>query len=383
MLRDISTIPQNTITMSRPIPQIDHDWANYFDTNAALESVAAHIAALRSTKRTPEKHTLRSYQAGLSYFLNWSLDQLPSKALLEKYIAHLSTKTNHRTKGYGLSSSTISSKYLAPLRLYLNALVDQHIPGTQHDFHIIENYRNQIRAALKIKSPAGDETSDLSDLYRYGSRLSRRQVRKILKGLKQATNLASLRDHALLRTAFTTGLRLAELQRITLSNITEDETDPGKWKLVIRRKRCKYDPIAMPHEVMDAINDYVDKYNAGLPAGDPRRINDDTPIWQSLTRSGNYLPINHKTAVNHVGENIFYQPSKGMSTGGITGIIKKHANIAPHDCRRTTATIADQSSMPLSYISRLLGHASNATTERYIKRPPNTQFTDLTKYVTF
>jgi len=40
--------------------------------------------------------------------------------------------------------------------------------------------------------------------------------------------------------------------------------------------------------------------------------------------------------------------------------------LAPHDLRRTYAQLGYQAGVPLTQISRLLGHASLTTTQRYL-----------------
>lgn len=374
------TIPQQTILLSSPTPHIDRDWLNYFNIDTAITAVFAHIAALPGTKNTPEKHTARAYQSGLYYFLEWAADQLPTPALMTRFVAHLSTKPNHRTGGHGLAATTISSKYLAPIRLYLKALSSQHITGDMYNTHTITNYREQIRAATLIQNPPPDTKSNLSALMRYGTRLPKRQVNRLLDRIDRET-LIGKRDRALLITAFNTGLRLAELKRMTPATITEHDDDT--YIVTVRGKRCNYDPVTITDNAVDAIHDYVEAYNAGLADDDPRRINQDTPLWQSLTRSGNYLPIGHCTGKSQkTQEPTFYDPSKGMSISGISGLINRVAGIAPHDVRRTFANLASKGRMPMVYISQQMRHASVTVTEIYIGEERNYKKSNLATYLT-
>ena len=371
----------SAIIVSSPAPQIDLDWLNYFDLDMALKATFSHIAALPGTKNTPEKHTARAYQSGLFYFLEWSADRLPTPGLIKEFIAHLSIKSNHRTKSTGLASSTIASKYLAPVRLYLKALAGQMIVGNAGNTHIITNYREQIRAAALIKNPGADKKSNISALLRHGTRLTKRQLKKIIKEARDRSDtIAGKRDLALLRTAFYTGLRLAEMQRMTLSSI--EEIDDDVYTVTVRGKRNNHDPVAITDKAVDAINDYVQAYNDMLPIGDTRRIGQDTPIWQSLTRSGNHLPINHQTGTNkRTKQPTFYKPSNGMSMSGLSGIIRRLAGIAPHDTRRTFAYLAFKSGMAIEWISQQMRHSSILVTQNYIGYDPNYKKADLSKYL--
>ena len=374
------TIPHNAIIVSSPDRVIDRDWLNYFDIGAAYEATAAHIAALPGTKNTPEKHTLRAYESGLQYYIEeFAQDELPTEALIKRFIAHLSRKWNQRTKDFGLSATTISSKYLAPLRIFLKSLAGQHIVATMENTHIITNYREQIRAACVVKNPAADRKSDQSALMRYGERLTKRQVNKPLGKIDRQT-LNGKRDYALLVTAFNTALRLAELQRITLSSISEHSDDV--FIVTVRGKRNNHDPVTITDNAVDAINEYVQAYNDMLPIGDIRRIGKDTPLWQSLTRSGNILNIGHRTGTNRkTKQPTFYKPSAGMSQCGITGIIRKRVGIAPHDVRRTFAYLASKK-MPIAAISRQMRHSSVAVTEIYIGDERDYNESNLANYIT-
>lgn len=368
------TIPHKAIVLSSTKSQIDTDWLNYFSIDMAIKTTFAHIATLPGTKNTPEKHTMRAYSSGLFYFLDWIEDRLPTLELMTEFVAHLSTKQNHKTKSYGLSASTIASKYLAPIRIYLKSLSNQHIIGDVYTTPKIVSYREAIRSALTIKNPKPDVKSNLSPLLRYGTRLTKRQVNKLLRDVDRST-VVGKRDYALLMTAFNTGLRLAELSRITLASITENDDDC--YTVQVRGKRNNYDPVSIADSAVDAINDYVISYNAGLAVDDIRRIESNTPLWQSMTRSGNYLSIKHRTGCSH-----HYKPQNGMSTSGITGIISRHTNIRPHDVRRTFATLAYNARMPIFDLSRQMRHSSVATTERYIGVEPDYKKSNLASYLT-
>jgi integrase/recombinase XerD len=61
----------------------------------------------------------------------------------------------------------------------------------------------------------------------------------------------------------------------------------------------------------------------------------------------------------------------GLSPSGVYQILTGYAStlgvkLAPHDCRRTHARLARDGGASLECIQRTLGHANQATTERYI-----------------
>ncbi|NBQ82919.1 MAG: hypothetical protein EBU10_01630 [Alphaproteobacteria bacterium] len=137
----------STNSIAHTSHNVDTEWLQYFSLKKALITVADHVAQLPSSS-TPEKHTWKVYQSGLKYFLNYTsgarltgqayddadIQQiaslimahgayLPSKEVVMRYIAHLKTEQ-------GISARTIASRYLAPMRHYLDALIDQHIRVT-------------------------------------------------------------------------------------------------------------------------------------------------------------------------------------------------------------------------------------------------------------
>lgn len=355
-------------TSTTIIPQIQDDlWTQYFNPRQAVAAVAAHIRALPSSQ-TAEQHTRRVYEAGLKYFLDWSDGQLPTEDLITAFIAHL--------KARGLRASTISSKYLAPARLYLRKLAGQRIQvyGTERDF--VQDCKEHIRMAAAVRPPRPETTSNLAPLWRPEfKRLTLPQVRSVLRQIDRTT-IAGLRDYALLYIAFSTGLRLAELQRITLASISQQG---DHHILTVRGKRSNIDPVPISTGVLAAIEVYVQAYNAPLADDDPRRITDDSPLWQPLLHGDHHA---------HPGSN-GYDPARGISQQSLRCIISRRTAdtlgpslaIAAHDTRRTAAALAYDAGMPLTDIQALLRHKDAAVTLRYVGTKPDFASRALETYV--
>ncbi len=66
------------------------------------------------------------------------------------------------------------------------------------------------------------------------------------------------------------------------------------------------------------------------------------------------------------------EPGASMSAQALFNVARKYGSLtgkpdlAPHDLRRTYAQIAYESGVPITQISRLLGHESIETTQRYL-----------------
>lgn len=348
----------------------DTRWLRFFDPRLATAAVAAHVAALPSS-RTAEKHTQRVYEDGLRYFLDWMGMRLPTADLMQAYIAHLT--------GRNLKPSTIASKYLAPARLFLTKLAGQRIVGfTGDDRDYISDCRDHLKAALAVKSPRADTTSNVAPLWRAEFvRLSTAQVNAVLRAIDRATVIGS-RDYALLHIAFSTGLRLAELQRITPASFKRE----GDIVLItVRGKRSNVDPVPVSPRVYEDVIAYINAFNADLEADDPRRLNANTPLWQPMLH-GDHHP--------RVGSN-GYKPDRGMSQQALRQVIARRTAsvlgedyaLAAHDTRRTAAAIAYDAGMPLTDIQKLLRHKDAAVTLRYIGTKPDFAASTLANYVQF
>lgn len=338
---------------------VDTRWLHFFKPRQAVAAVAAHVEQLPGS-RTPERHTWRAYRDSLNYFLAWAGNHLPTEDLMSAFVAHL-------IKQKGLKPTTVANKYLAPIRLYLRKLAGQQIVGyTGPDREYIADCREHLRAAAAVKSPRADVSTNIAPLWDPKfKRLTVAQVNAVLRGIDRTSRLG-LRDYALLHIAFSTGLRLAELRRVTLAAITQQD---AVYLITVRGKRSNYDPVPISARAHADLMAYVNAYNAGLAPDDPRTITSDMPVWQPLLKHENYVPL---------GVNNFH-PSKGISNQAIRAVIAKRTAealgpdmaLAVHDTRRTAAAIAYDAGMKLNDIQALLRHKDAAVTLRYVGTKPD------------
>ena len=352
--------------------QSDTRWLNFFSRDHALGAFYAHLETLKSA-RSPERHTQRSYESGLTHFLAWVGDELPTRDVLMAYIIHLQQPTA-RCPG-GRAPRTIAAKYLAPVRLYLRMLEEQHIPNIQPgDFSYVGEVRRQLMIARRIENPAVDET-EASALYAHGQRLTLAQINDLLSSLDTDT-LPGKRDLALLYWGLTTGLRVSELARITLGKIRRGSTCA---EIVVRGKRGRTDPVPVDETAINLLNDWVDAYNAKLNADDPRRITADTPVWQPLRRGGVPTPLGTRG----------FKPGRGIHRNQIRALVVNRSEeilgfaITTHDLRRTVAALARENGMDFDLIRVLLRHKSIATTARYVGNPRNLSASLISNHVRF
>ncbi len=347
---------------------MDTAWLNYFRPADAMHAVISHIANLPSSKH--EAHTMRIYKGGLKYFLEWAGHEQPSRDNLNHFIAHLKHEKPWGTDKHGISSASIASRYLAPLRIYLRALSGQSIntrvdgtPLTIDDRHYVSDIREQLRAAADIPNPDPDETTNLSALEAHGTRLALGELNNLYALCNRAT-LVGKRDLALFYISFNSAMRAAEMTRITLKSI---KRDGDVWLIHVRGKNNNMTPPALDQQGYDLLLEYIEAYNALLDFDDPRRIGVDTPVWKQIQFNDTPFPANYKNS----------NPQVGISTQSIRAIcdkysiklsaaLNKHIDFTPHDMRRSYAKIMKDDGADIMDISMQLRHKSIATTQRYI-----------------
>jgi integrase len=327
-------------------------WLNYYDVRRATGAVMAHLASLPSAA-TPEKHTERAYTHGLRAFLGYIGDAQPSADVVQAFIAHL--------MGNGLKASTIASKYLAPVRLFIQALLAQRPAVPLAERLYLDDMRASLEDALKVKSPKPSTISNLAPLWRAEfKRLSLKEVQATLRQIDRST-LAGMRDYAMLHVAFSTGLRIAELARITPINIARE----GDLALItVRGKRGNVDPVPISTSAYADVLAWIKAYNAVVPA--THQILGDTPIWQPLAKAG-------KTALKRLDpcKGISHQALRSIIANRTQGALGADRRISAHDTRRTAAAIAYDSGMGIAEIQALLRHKNAAVTLHYVGTKPD------------
>lgn len=388
----INTItPANNIVQSQNRSDNNYlNWLDFFDPAAALEYVRDYVESLPSSRY--ERHTMRAYMQSLGdfcafmgadvthlraekYLFNFDNMRMPNKAEMNRYISFC--------KQRGLTSATVT-RYLASVRHFLRALEEQQvIPRSGNDFVLIMEAQRQLRLASGVKNPRPDRNSSRPALEQHGKRMSLNQVNQLFDSfspgaceLPDITTIAGKRDLALLYLGITSGLRAAEIARLTLSMISEGK---GCYDVQVRGKRANVDPIGIDHEAYDLIIQYVDAFNEALPLGDPRRIDSETILFQPILHGDNIpaIGLRGNTANN------------GLSQRAILKIVSRRTYevlgiaVTAHDMRRTCAYLMRSNGYEWDDIRNQLRHKSIATTERYVGKEQNRSRSLLSNKVRF
>ena len=149
------------------------------------------------------------------------------------------------------------------------------------------------------------------------------------------STVMGLRDRAILAVMVGAGLRREEVTRLTLSHFQQVM---GRWVIVdLLGKHGRTRSVGIAPWVKYAVDAYV------LAAA----IADDAPIFRGMRR-GDHIQVNP------------------MTDQAVMDVVARYSEVAPHDLRRTYAKLARDAGAPLEQIQLSLGHASLATTERYL-----------------
>jgi site-specific recombinase XerD len=166
---------------------------------------------------------------------------------------------------------------------------------------------------------------------RMGNWLTPKQAQQLLDAPAGDT-IKGLRDRAALGLLIGCGLRRSEAAAVTLEHVQMRE---GRWLIMdMSGKGGRIRTVPVPSGVKVRIDRWCEA--AGIANG---------RILRSLNRGV-------------LGER--------MSGQAILDLVAEYAHIKPHDLRRTCAKLCRKAGGELEQIQMLLGHASIATTERYL-----------------
>jgi site-specific recombinase XerD len=174
---------------------------------------------------------------------------------------------------------------------------------------------------------------------RSGNWLTCEQAQRMLQ-TPDVDELAGKRDRAMLAVMFGCGLRRSEVCALSIAHVQQRE---GRWVIVdLIGKHQRVRTVPMPAWVKAAIDRWTEA--AGIAEG---------ALFRAINRGGRIW-------------------GAGMTPKVVRQIVVRHAasigvgSFSAHDCRRSFAKLVRAAGGELEQIQLLLGHASVATTERYL-----------------
>ena len=264
--------------------------------------------------------TVRNYEFYLRRFIDWADDPDPK---------NITQDTIHR------------------YRLYLNRLEDPHrgaLKKNTQNYHLIA-----LRSFLKYLARNDIKTlsSEKIELAKQGTRevsfLDQADLERLMHApdIADTAPLVKLRDRAILRMLFSTGLRVSEL-----ASLKRDQVSLERDELTIRGKGDKLRIVFVSGQARSVLREYLDarqdtcpflfiRHDRGRGRKNPEDVGALTP--RSIER------LVHQYSL-------------------IAGITKK---ISPHTLRHSFATDLLMNGADLRSVQSLLGHSSITTTQIY------------------
>jgi integrase len=245
------------------------------------------------------------YSKTLDDFFAWQGGQPFARSTVQAYRAHLEARS--------YAPATINQRLSAIRKLATEAATNGHLSW---------------EVAHAIKDIPGAKQRGV----RMGNWLTRHQAQGLLDAPATDT-LKGRRDRAALALLIGCGLRRSEAVAVTMEHIQQRE---GRWVIIdLRGKGGRIRTVPMPAGVKARIDTWLGA--AGITRG---------PVLRSVDRHGN------------VGQT--------LSDQAILNLVAEYSQVRPHDLRRTCAKLCRKAGGELEQIQLLLGHASIATTERYL-----------------
>lgn len=361
--------PSTQIIEQNQHPVDDYAWLAYYDPQAALKTVIDYVDSLTGSQF--ERHTMRAYMSSLADFCGhlgahtihhgaedytfiFDRMRMPGRAAVTEYIASL------RRRGLGAKTVT---RYMAAVRHFIRALEEQPVyPQSGSDFVYIMEMQRQFRLSAGVKNPKSDKSSSRPAVEQTGTRLTISQVNQLFDSFSDKLHrLDAQRDLALLYLGISSGLRAAELARVTPASITQGDTC---YEIRVRGKRNNIDPVGIDATAYQLITAYITTWNHQLDHDDPRRITQYTPIFRPVMHNGGIPPLTWRKG----------DPAAGMARGAILYAVNKRTlaalgfAITAHDMRRSCATLMRKNGYEWDQIRDMLRHWSISTTEGYVGR---------------
>lgn len=256
----------------------------------------------------------------------------------------------------------INLETINKFRLYLNRLTDENGKNLKlitQNYHLIA-----LRAFLKhlakqdIKTLSPEKIELPKNPQRQVEFLEKDELQRLFNAVnEEKEEIVRLRDNAILKTLFSTGLRVSEIASLKKENINLERKE-----FTVRGKGSKLRLVFLSEEASEAIKNYLKKREDNNKALFIAHSKIGLSIEKQM-ESQNFLNPKPKT------QNL---KPMGLTPRSIQRIIKKYCLIAgivkkvsPHTLRHSFATDLLQNGADIRSVQTLLGHASITTTQIY------------------
>ena len=240
--------------------------------------------------------------------------------------------------------SEIDAELIRKFRLWLNRLgtnTSDELEKTTQNYHLIA-LRSFLRFCAKrdIASLPPDKIELARTVRKQVTFLNPEELKRLFEQV-DTSNLAGLRDRAILELLFSSGLRVSELVGLDREHI-----NLKRREFMVRGKGQKDRPIFISPDAAD----WIEKYLA-------KRTDVSPPLFirysgsKKVDQSGNFSRLTARSIQRMVAR-----------TALLAGITK---HVSPHTLRHSYATDLLMNGADLRSVQALLGHSNIATTQIY------------------
>lgn len=288
----------------------------------------------------------------IEFLEHCEIEKNRSKLTLRNYDHYLNRFADFAESKGVTKPEKIDFELVRQYRLYINRLTDQEgksLKQITQNYHIIA-----LRSFLKYLQKRDISTlpAEKIDLAKTPSRmvefLDGEELERLFDAIKMEKELIlQLRDDAIIRTLFATGLRVSEL-----CSLKKDQVNLKRNEFTVRGKGDKLRLVFLSPDAAEAIEKYL----------------------KARKDNSKFLFIAHKQIGQDVTKEMasFGKDASGLTARTVQRIIKKYAmlggimkKITPHTLRHSFATDLLQNGADIRSVQSMLGHASITTTQIY------------------
>ena len=275
-----------------------------------LDAIARNPDLLPSTKRQYENAVKRAIRDGIN---------MNDPVALRDYAATVSVSSALYLRG------AISS-WADRVQLQIESQV-QPSPESVAEAQAAIMRLNALQRAIRTRKTTGDKAHIW---------LSKQETQRLLT-VPNTGELQGLRDKVCLALMLGAGLRRNEASQIEWSQFMRQG---DRWVLSVHGKGAKNRVVPIADKLAEILKTW--QWHTKNEGRILRRLYKGNKLGNSLGLTAIYMLV--------------------QRYGNLIG----HENLQPHDLRRTYAQIGYESAIPLTQISKLLGHSNLAVTQRYL-----------------
>ncbi|MDB4939944.1 MAG: xerD [Candidatus Doudnabacteria bacterium] len=288
----------------------------------------------------------------IEFLEHCEIEKNRSKLTLRNYDHYLNRFADFAESKGVETPEKIDFELVRQYRLSINRMVDREGRGLKQitqNYHIIA-----LRSFLKYlqKRDISTLSAEKIDLAKTPSRmvefLDNDELARLFDAIKMEKEpILQLRDAAILKTLFATGLRVSEL-----CSLKKDQINLKRGEFTVRGKGDKLRLVFLSPDSTEAVEKYL----------------------KARKDNSKFLFIAHKQVGQSVTKDMasFGKDAAGLTPRTVQRIIKKYAlfagimkKISPHTLRHSFATDLLQNGADIRSVQSMLGHASITTTQIY------------------